>query len=293
MKEIIRITVALTISCLVAGTVMGGVFILTAKAKKHNEHLNMQQTMLGLLESEIRGKPGFSTEELDFCNIYRYIIEDKNKTYLGYVVPAEQDTGSGYELLLIDLEGRLITRHRLDLLSERAMEEQDRAAAIANVLGSHEHARYAETMIIAKLNDQRIAYLLPGKFPGFKTFIHVMAALDSDFNLLGLEIMSHEEDPGLGGEIEREYFKNQFKGKSFEKLRLLEVIKEPLPEEYRRYLEREVSQKDMARIGKEYQDEDIHAITGATISSSCVTNGLKRMVKKFVYRIKILDRVSL
>ena len=49
MKEIIKITVALTISCLVAGLVIGTTFIFTARAKQHNEHLNVQQTMLGLL----------------------------------------------------------------------------------------------------------------------------------------------------------------------------------------------------------------------------------------------------
>lgn len=283
MKEIIKIALALTISCLVAGTVMGGVFILTAKAKKQNELMNTRQTMFGLLESE------FSGHEPELCNIYRYIIQDRNQTAIGYMVPTEAE--DGYELLIIDLKGKLTARHSLDLPPERATEARDRAAAIAKVLGSEAQATYAETMIIAKSDDKRVAYLLPGKFPGFKTFIHVMVALDTDFNVLGLEIMSHEEDPGLGGEIEKEYFKNQFKGKRFEKLNRLQVIKEPLPEEYRRYLEEELSQEEGAVIGKKYQNQDIHAITGATISSRCVTNGLRRMVRKFVYRIQILEKV--
>ena len=42
-----------------------------------------------------------------------------------------------------------------------------------------------------------------------------MLALDPQFSLLGLEILEHEEDPGLGAEIEQDYFRNQFKGKSF------------------------------------------------------------------------------
>jgi len=49
MKEIIRITFRLTLSCFLAALVMGGAFVFTDKAKKDNEHKNVQTTMLGLL----------------------------------------------------------------------------------------------------------------------------------------------------------------------------------------------------------------------------------------------------
>ena len=151
-------------------------------------------------------------------------------------------------------------------------------------------------MIVACLDDKRTAYLLPGEFPGFKTFIKAMVALDTDFQLLGLEVIEHEEDPGLGGEITQDYFKNQFVGKSFETLKRLTVIKEPLPADYERYLtsmgmgEDGLSDGEAAEIRKRYKDQDIHALTGATISSAAVTNGVKAMVKKFAYRIQILDQ---
>ena len=43
-------------------------------------------------------------------------------------------------------------------------------------------------------------------------------------------------------------------------------------------------------VRRRYKNEDIHALTGATISSAAVTTGVKSMVKKFAYRIQILDR---
>lgn len=181
-------------------------------------------------------------------------------------------------------------RRDLGLAPGAASEDPDRNAAVQGALGPGKRATYADRMVIATADGERVAYLLPGEFPGFKTFIHVMAALDANFNLLGLAILHHEEDPGLGGEIEKPYFKNQFKGKPFSRLRDLAVVKEPLPEAYRRYLEGGLTGEDRVRIGKAYRDEDIHAITGATISSRCVTDGLKRMVQKSVYRIRILDR---
>ncbi len=291
MKEIVKIAMALTISCLVAGSVMGGVFMVTAEAKKRNQQQNRQETMFELIAPELPGRSDRAAENLSLHSIYRYIIQDNDRTDLGYLAPVEQEAGVVYEMWVLDLEGNLIDRRRLGLSPETAMEKPDRDAAVTAALGPGQQARYADTMIIAAANGERIAYLLPGEFSGFKTFIHVMAALDADFNLLGLEIMDHEEDPGLGGEIEKPYFKNQFKGKSLEQLRDLDVIKEPLPDDYRHFLEKTAAREDLVRIGKAYQDEDIHAIAGATISSRCVTDGLKRMVKKSVYRIKILDRV--
>lgn len=78
---------------------------------------------------------------------------------------------------------------------------------------------------------------------------------------------------GWGGEIEQTYFKKQFIGKSFEKLKKLKVVKEPLPDRYRKFLEREklgkdsFSKEDIAEIEKNYKDKDIYALTGATISA--------------------------
>ena len=45
MKNIFTIIIRLTLSCLVAAFVMGLFFVLTSKAKKHNEHVNEEKTM--------------------------------------------------------------------------------------------------------------------------------------------------------------------------------------------------------------------------------------------------------
>ena len=49
MKDILTIIFRLTVTCLVAGLIMGGGFILTNKAKQDNEHKNEQRVMLNLL----------------------------------------------------------------------------------------------------------------------------------------------------------------------------------------------------------------------------------------------------
>ena len=294
MKQILRITAGLTISCLIAAFVMGSVFTVTDKAKKRNEHLNVQQTMLGLLGYN-QANPAPS--DLRLYSIYRYIIEDGKEKYLGYMTPVEKGKEEGYELLLINLEGRFAGREEIHISPEKAIEAPDREKALKAVLKPPKRVTYVDSTIIAELGDKRLAYLLPGEFPGFKTFISVMLALDPSFKILGLEIMEHEEDPGLGAEIEQEYFKNQFRGKTFEKVKELEVIKEPLPEEYRRYLEAKkwkkgaFSEEEIASIRNNFRDQDIYALTGATISSKAMTDGVKGMIRRFEYRIEVLDGV--
>ena len=49
MKDILSIVFRLTVSCLMAATVMGAAFIITNKAKKHNEHAREERTMYTLL----------------------------------------------------------------------------------------------------------------------------------------------------------------------------------------------------------------------------------------------------
>jgi electron transport complex protein RnfG len=294
MKQILRITIGLTISCLIAGLVMGSVFTLTDKAKKRNEHKNVQDTMLGLLGYS---KAHPSPSDLKLYTIYRYIVEEGEEKYLGYMTPLERGKEEGYALLLITLDGKFVNKYSLEISPEEALQEHNRETALKAVLKPPKRFSYEDSTIIVKLGEKRIAYLLPGSFPGYKTLIRVMLALDPSYKILGLEIMEQEEDPGLGAEIKEDYFKNQFKGKTFEKVKELKVIREPLPEEYRRYLERKKGDKgvftkeEIARIRSKYQDKDIYALTGATISSEAVTNGVKGMIKRFAYRVGILDDV--
>jgi Na+-translocating ferredoxin:NAD+ oxidoreductase subunit G len=289
MKQILRITIGLIISCLAAGTIMGSAYVFTAKAKKHNEHQKEQDTMLGLLGYG-KGKPAPSALKLQ--SIYRYVIDEKGSKYLGYMFPVKKGNDSGYGLLVITLEGKFHAFHELKITAEQALDAGEREKALAAVLKGT--FVYSDETVAASMDGKRVAYLLPGHFQGFKTFIKVMLAVDPSYDILGLEIMEHEEDPGLGGDIVQDFFKNQFKNKSYQKLKQLEVVKEPLPEEYRKALEVKkgaMSQEELQRIRAKYQDSDIYALTGATISSQAVTDGVKGMVKRFAYRVEVLERV--
>lgn len=289
MKDIFTIILRLTISCLLAGVVMGITFVLTNNAKKHNAHMREQKVSQNLLGYSAQNPP---PETLAMHEVYRYIVTDDASQNMGYLIPGSDDDGN-YAFVMIDLDGKFVSQTPVAVASEKVAEETPRTEAITKALGADKELHYADQTIIVTDNGKRMAYLLPGKFPGFKTFISVILALDNNFTIIGLEVMEHEEDPGLGAEIAQKYFKNQFKGKEIDKVNSLDVTKNPLPEDYRKALEADgqVGAEEVANIEAQYKNKDIYALTGATISSRSVTNGVKGMVQKFAYRLGILDRV--
>ena len=288
MREILSIVFRLTVTCLLAGTVMGVAFIATNKAKKHNEHANEAKVTYSLL--------GYSAENpapdtMALHEMYRYIVSENDIQSIGYLVPTGAHGDMNYIFVRIDLDGNLLEQIAVKADDTTVREEGDRNAAIVSALGPGKAISYAEKTIVATNNGTRVAYLVGGKFPGFKTFISVMLAVDPTFTLLGLEVMEHEEDPGLGGEIEQDYFKNQFEGKPFEILKRVGVVKEPLPEEYFKALEGDVVGAEREKMMEKYRGNDIYALTGATISTVAVSEGVRGTVKKFAYRIGVLDQV--
>lgn len=287
MKDILTIIFRLTFSCLLAGLVMGGGYVLTNKAKLHNELVNEQKVMWGLLGYS-KDKP--APADLELQEVYRYVVTEGEKLSIGYLVPVRD----GFTFVNIGLAGDFISKMLVEISEEKVVETDERDKAISAALGPGKEIRFADQTVVVTKDGARIAYLLPGEFPGFKTFVKVILAVDPSFTLLGLEIMEHEEDPGLGGEIVQDYFKGQFQGKPFEVVKTLDVAKLPIPDDYLRALESQKSglnAGEVNRIQQLYKDKDIYALTGATISSKSVTSGVKAVVTKFAYRVAILDRV--
>ena len=73
----------------------------------------------------------------------------------------------------------------------------------------------------------------PGKTQGFKNLIELMVSLDPNFAVTGVAIhRNRRRTRDLGDEIKKDYFRNQFVGKTQDVLKNLKVVKEPLPEDY-------------------------------------------------------------
>lgn len=289
MKMILTIIFRLTVSCLIAGTIMGTTFVFTNKAKKANEHAREEKVMYALLGY---GNNQEKAAGLALHEIFRYIVSDGVSQSIGYLLPAgHHGEDGGFIFVELSLEGDFVAQTDVALSEEKAREQGDRDGAVQAALGTSKSARFVDQVMVVTEDGTRQAYLLSGKFPGYKTNIHIILALDPAYSIIGFEVMEHEEDPGLGAEIEQDYFKNQFKRKPFEKIKQLQVIKEPLPDEYYNALEGKIEAAAAEQIMLQYSDNDIYAITGSTISSDAVTSGIRGMTKKFAYRLDTLEQV--
>ncbi len=289
MKMILTIIFRLTVSCLIAGTIMGATFVFTNKAKKANEHAREEKVMYALLGYGADQEPD---EGMALHEIFRYIVADGDSQSIGYLLPAgHHGEDAGFVFVQLSLEGDFVSTTAIPLSEEKAREQGDRDNAVQTALGSSQIARFVDQVMVVTEDGSRQAYLLSGKFPGYKTNISIILALDPAYSIIGFEVMEHEEDPGLGAEIEQDYFKNQFKHKPLEKIKQLQVVKEPLPDEYYNALEGKMELAAAEQIMLQYSDNDIYAITGSTISSDAVTSGIRGMTKKFAYRLDTLEKV--
>lgn len=96
---------------------------------------------------------------------------------------------------------------------------------------------------LAKKDNKIIGYIIESYGKGYSGYIEVLVSLDTDLKVKNISILHHTETPGLGDEIVKDYFINQFRGKDIDHL---------------------IVQKNETNVY-------IQAITGATISSRAVT----------------------
>lgn len=122
-----------------------------------------------------------------------------------------------------------------------------------------------DEMIFAGYDKDKkfIGYAIQGKAPGFQDTVHVLYGyLSSNSNITGMEILDSRETPGLGDKI--------FKDMDF----VGEFINLPM-------------HKDIKAVkkGTKTHENEIDAITGATISSKVVVKIINQAFKKWSPRL--------
>ena len=124
------------------------------------------------------------------------------------------------------------------------------------------------TFYLGKKEGEITGVAFSSKGEGYSGFITIMMGVNpEDDSITGIEILEHMETPGLGANIEKEEFKNQFKEKSLANSKLVD-----------------------GRLAVKKDKGDIDALTGATISSRGVTEAVDKELKIFLkYKEQILS----
>ncbi|MDO4289453.1 MAG: RnfABCDGE type electron transport complex subunit G [Eubacterium sp.] len=109
---------------------------------------------------------------------------------------------------------------------------------------------------IGKKGDETVGYTVKTTPTGYGGTIEILTGITKDGVISGITILSQDETPGLGAKATEPAFQEQFKGKAADKD--LSVVK-----------------------GGEAGDNQIQAITGATITSTAVVDGVNLSEKIF------------
>jgi len=120
------------------------------------------------------------------------------------------------------------------------------------------HGKQAE-YFVAKKDGEIIGYVVQTFAKGYSSYINILFSVNNNYVVQRINILHHAETPGLGDEIDTRWFKEQFRGKDMEHLKVV----------------------------KKETTKYIQAITGATISSKAVTkDGIKRGLEFLMKALK-------
>jgi electron transport complex protein RnfG len=141
-------------------------------------------------------------------------------------------------------------------------------------------------MFVASRAGRPAGFVVQGETRGYKAAIRLFVAMKPDFEIVDMRVIELQDDPGLGAEVAQPWFRGQYVGRTAEELARLDVTRDPMPEDWKQALvalarrapdgparHRELLQRERTR--------PIYAVTGATISSRAVTEGVRKTVDHF------------
>jgi len=110
-----------------------------------------------------------------------------------------------------------------------------------------------------------VGYTIKTSSKGYGGAIESMVGISKDGKITGVEIGNHSETPGLGSKATEPTFKNQ-------------------------YLDKDVSKPLLVIKGSANNENEISAISGATITSNGITNGVNAAMK--IYNEKLSENAN-
>lgn len=140
-------------------------------------------------------------------------------------------------------------------------------------------------LYVYKEGDKVVGYAFPISGQGLWSTLYGYLSLEADATTIrGITFYKHGETPGLGGEIEKDWFLNNFKGKT-----IFSVVEQKLTPTI--VVKGKVS--DFYKDGSPEAKYHVDGITAATLTSDGVTGLMARWIKTyepFFSKIRVQSR---
>lgn len=257
-KEVLRITMSMTVVCIAGALILGGVFVATDRYQTAAREAGERSAIVDLLG--LGDDARVSTVEQFLAREQRSVVYRQRKP-----------EGADALQLVFALDGTLLVRETIDA---DAAEASDGLEALGRLFVASEHGEPA-------------GFVIEGEARGYKNTIRFFVGLNASFEITGVKVIEHEEDPGLGAEIATGWFQGQYVGRAAADLPRLDVTRDPMPEDWRAALHQRDRMppatwaQQYESLAKREREEPIYAVTGATISSRALTDGVRSAVGHF------------
>ncbi|MFA5524429.1 MAG: RnfABCDGE type electron transport complex subunit G [Tissierellales bacterium] len=107
--------------------------------------------------------------------------------------------------------------------------------------------------------DELVGYTIKARSSGYGGDIEIITGISVDGQVTGMKVVSHSETPGLGANSTKPEFKNQFVGKQ--------------------------TSSNISVVKSAPKDSEIQAISGATITTMSVADGVNMAIDVFTSKL--------
>lgn len=262
--EVFRIAGSVTLFCVLGALILGGVYVATHRYQEAAQVRSERAAITSLLGLG----PGADVREI------RQYLDPAADRVIYRLGP--DASGRGGTELVFTLDGALASR-------------EERAAS-----ADEKKLQPLGRLFVAYRGGRPFGYVVEGDTRGYKNPIRFFVALDSAFAIAGVRVVQHEEDPGLGAEVATAWFQGQYIGRSAAEMETLQVTRDPMPEDWRQALGRlervpaAAWREDNGGLLARESGKPVYAVTGATISSRALTDGVRTTVRHFQRRFALL-----
>lgn len=236
MRELFKITANLVIIYLVGGLLLAAVYSVTSPIIFIKTKEEKEAALSKMMPLHLIANIPAEKADLVLALMPEGITPDKE----------DLDGGEIRFDALVDIYDKELAKLKKKIRKTGATFVGHRSDNIVTKVGDWESYKHAEYFRVDQ-DDALTGYIVETYGKGYSSYINILVAISPDYTVRKINVLQHGETPGLGDEIELSWFKDMFRDKAIENL---EVVK------------------------GETKDK-IQAITGATISTRAVTNGVR------------------